>query len=41
MFVEGIFHEIQNTGRNSERLLNKTVDSFGVHIAALSPQSLT
>ena len=32
--VEGVFHEIQNTGRNPERLLNKTVDGFCVHIAA-------
>nr|ADO19108.1 transposase [Nostoc flagelliforme str. Sunitezuoqi] len=32
--VEGVFHEIQNTGRNPERLLNKTVDGFSVHIAA-------
>lgn len=26
--VEGVFHEIHNTGRNPERLLNKTVDDF-------------
>ncbi|WP_235018942.1 IS982 family transposase [Tolypothrix sp. NIES-4075] len=32
--VEGVFHEIQNTGRNPERLLNKTIDGFCVHIAA-------
>ena len=32
--VEGVFHEIQNTGRNPEHLLNKTIDSFCVHIAA-------
>jgi Transposase DDE domain len=32
--VEGVFHEIQNTGRNPERLLNKTVEGFCVHIAA-------
>ncbi|WP_193198826.1 transposase [Nostoc sp. MG11] len=42
--VEGVFHEIQNTGRNPDsaaiagtpasRLLNKTVDGFCVHIAA-------
>ncbi|EKF03175.1 MULTISPECIES: hypothetical protein [unclassified Tolypothrix] len=34
--VEGVFHEIQNTGRNPERLLNKTVDGFCVHIPVLS-----
>lgn len=32
--VEGVFHEIQNTGRNPERLLNKTVRGFATHIAA-------
>lgn len=32
--VEGVFHEIQNTGRNPERLLNKTVEGLCVHIAA-------
>ncbi len=32
--IEGVFHEIQNTGRNPERLLNKTVQGFCVHIAA-------
>jgi hypothetical protein len=42
--VQGVFHEIQNTGRNPDsaavvgtlasRLLNKTVDGFCVHIAA-------
>lgn len=32
--VEGVFHEIQNTGRNPERLLNKTIEGFCVHIAA-------
>ena len=42
--VEGVFHEIQNTGRNPDsaavagtpasRLLNKTIDGFCVHIAA-------
>ena len=26
--IEGVFHEIQNTGRNPERLLNKTVEGF-------------
>lgn len=32
--IEGVFHEIQNTGRNPERLLNKTVQGFATHIAA-------
>lgn len=32
--IEGVFHELQNTGRNPERLLNKTVDGFATHIAA-------
>ena len=32
--IEGVFHEIQNTGRNSERLLRKTVEGFATHIAA-------
>lgn len=32
--IEGVFHEIQNTGRNPERLLNKTVEGLCVHIAA-------
>ena len=32
--IEGVFHEIQNTGRNPERLLNKTVTGFFTHIAA-------
>lgn len=32
--VEGVFHEIQNTGRNPERLLNKTVEGLCAHIAA-------
>lgn len=32
--IEGVFHQIQNTGRNPERLLNKTVEGFCVHIAA-------
>ena len=32
--IEGVFHEIQNTGRNPERLLNKTVEGFATHIAA-------
>ena len=32
--IEGVFHEIQNTGRNPERLLNKTVLGFATHMAA-------
>jgi len=32
--IEGVFHEIQNTGRNPERLLNKTIEGFCTHIAA-------
>jgi hypothetical protein len=32
--IEGVFHEIQNTGRNPERLLNKTVMGFTTHMAA-------
>ncbi|MGK7897695.1 MAG: IS982 family transposase [Xenococcus sp. (in: cyanobacteria)] len=32
--IEGVFHEIQNTGRNPERLLNKTVQGFLTHMAA-------
>jgi hypothetical protein len=32
--IEGVFQEIQNTGRNPERLLNKTVEGFCAHIAA-------
>ena len=32
--IEGVFHEIQNTGRNPERLLNKTVAGFAIHMAA-------
>ena len=32
--IEGVFHEIQNTGRNPERLLNKTIEGFVAHIAA-------
>ena len=32
--IEGVFHEIQNTGRNPERLLNKTVNGLAVHMAA-------
>ena len=32
--IEGVFHEIQNTGRNPERLLNKTVNGLATHIEA-------
>lgn len=32
--LEGVFHEIQNTGRNPERLLNKTVRGLATHMAA-------
>ncbi len=32
--VEGVFHELQNTGRNPERLLNKKVEGLNTHIAA-------
>lgn len=32
--VEGVFHEVQNTGRNLERLLRKKVDGICVHVAA-------
>ena len=32
--IEGVFHEIQNTGRNRERLLNKTVLGLATHMAA-------
>ncbi|MDJ0682588.1 MAG: transposase [Xenococcaceae cyanobacterium MO_167.B52] len=32
--IEGVFHEIQNTGRNPERLLNKTVNGLATHMAA-------
>ena len=31
--LEGVFNEIQNTGRNPERLLNKTVDGLATHMA--------
>ncbi|MGD1921614.1 MAG: transposase [Pleurocapsa sp.] len=31
--IEGVFHEIQNTGRNPERLLNKTVRGLSTHMA--------
>ena len=32
--IEGVFHEVQNTGRNLERLLRKKVDGLCVHVAA-------
>lgn len=32
--VEGVFNEVQNTGRNLERLLRKKVDGICVHVAA-------
>lgn len=32
--IEGVFHEIQNTGRNPERLLNKTVRGLATHLTA-------
>ena len=32
--IEGVFHEIQNTGRNPERLLNKTVQGLVTHMTA-------
>ena len=32
--IEGVFHEIQNTGRNPERFLNKTVEGLNTHMAA-------
>ena len=32
--IEGVFHEIQNTGRNPERLLNKTVQGLATHMTA-------
>ncbi|MGD1920477.1 MAG: IS982 family transposase [Pleurocapsa sp.] len=32
--IEGVFHEIQNTGRNPERLLNKTVQGLTTHMSA-------
>ena len=32
--IEGVFHEIQNTGRNPERLLNKTINGLVTHMAA-------
>ena len=31
--IEGVFNEIQNTGRNPERLLNKTVQGLATHMA--------
>jgi hypothetical protein len=32
--IEGVFHEIQDTGRNTERLLAKTVMGLCTRIAA-------
>ena len=32
--IEGVFYEIQNTGRNLERLLRKTVEGRCTHVAA-------
>jgi len=32
--IEGVFNEVQNTGRNLERLLRKTVTGICVHVAA-------
>ena len=32
--IKGVFHEIQNTARNPERLLNKTVQGFAAHMSA-------
>ncbi len=33
--IEGLFHELQNTGRNIERLLAKTVLGFGTRVTAM------
>ena len=30
--IEGVFNEIQNTGRNPERLLSKTVGGLATHM---------
>ena len=32
--VEGVFHEVQNTGRNLERLLRKKGSGLFTHVAA-------
>ena len=32
--IEGVFNQIQNTGRQLERLLRKTIAGIGVHVAA-------
>jgi hypothetical protein len=32
--IEGVFNEVQNTGRNLERLLRKKVEGVCVHVAA-------
>ena len=32
--IEGVFNEVQNTGRHLERLLNKTIEGLVTHVAA-------
>lgn len=32
--IEGVFNEVQNTGRHLERLLNKTIEGLATHVAA-------
>ena len=32
--IEGVFHKVENTGRNLERLLRKKVDGFCSHVTA-------
>lgn len=32
--IEGVFHEVQNSGRNLERLLRKTVTGLATHVMA-------
>ena len=32
--IEGVFHQVQNTGRNLKRLLRKKIDGICVHVAA-------
>ena len=34
VYIEGVFHEVQNTGRNLERLLAKTVVGLCTRIIA-------
>ena len=34
VWLEGVFHKIQNTGRNPERVSNKTVRGLSTHMAA-------